>query len=439
MKAISLVSYTILSILVILLLSTAAQATEYREVGTEVKAEDILKQIENGEDINLTDCRIVGELKVSNITLETFPKSDSDKLLKNVSVIKSNITITNSIFENDLYFSNMLFNNPANFSGATFNDYIDFSGATFNDYVDFSGATFNDYVDFSGATFNDYVDFSGATFNNSAYFYWANFHGSADFMMMNFHGSADFSGANFNSSTSFMMTIFHDSAYFSDVSFNGDTYFSLANFISSASFFSSNFNSTAYFIYADFNSSAYFGEPATGSENIITDGKTCEFFMKNFNNQARYTDADNIYYNYRRNFQKDKSFTSFSKWTDILSWITCGYGTKLSYTLIWTVVFIISFAIIYKSPSISYKTENKRTLIRLFWGKPGIYRKEKNNEESVSFLEALYFSICIFTRLGSEDWKQKDSFRKWVSLESVLGWIIFALVSATLMRLFIRP
>ena len=56
MKNRVLISCILLLILVILLLSTTVQATEYRQVNTEVKAEEILKHIENGEDINLTNC-----------------------------------------------------------------------------------------------------------------------------------------------------------------------------------------------------------------------------------------------------------------------------------------------------------------------------------------------------------------------------------------------
>ena len=48
-----------------LVLSSMALATEYKEV----RAEDILKQIENHEDINLDKCRIVGNLNLSQIDL----------------------------------------------------------------------------------------------------------------------------------------------------------------------------------------------------------------------------------------------------------------------------------------------------------------------------------------------------------------------------------
>ena len=78
----------------------AAQATEYKDV----KAEDILKQINNGEEVNYTDCRIVGELNASKIN-ETAPNpyTSEDYILDhqpnmNSSVIESNIKIKNCDF-----------------------------------------------------------------------------------------------------------------------------------------------------------------------------------------------------------------------------------------------------------------------------------------------------------------------------------------------------
>jgi hypothetical protein len=62
------VSFVLLLILLFLLLSLIAQATEYKEV----KAEDIQRQIENGKDVNLKKCRVVGELNFSEIKLKKF-------------------------------------------------------------------------------------------------------------------------------------------------------------------------------------------------------------------------------------------------------------------------------------------------------------------------------------------------------------------------------
>ncbi len=79
-------------------------------VSTVVHAEDILKHIADGDDINLVNCSIVGKLNISNIKLETVPSPYFNKYLgrgntkellislglkKHLSVVKSDIIITN--------------------------------------------------------------------------------------------------------------------------------------------------------------------------------------------------------------------------------------------------------------------------------------------------------------------------------------------------------
>jgi len=54
-------------------MSTGVQAKELREVS----ASEILKQIENGEDIFLENVRITGKLDLSKIDLKTVPNARS--------------------------------------------------------------------------------------------------------------------------------------------------------------------------------------------------------------------------------------------------------------------------------------------------------------------------------------------------------------------------
>lgn len=483
MKSKPLVFFIVLSILVVLLFATAVHATEYRDV----KAEEILKHIENGEDVNYTNCRIVGELNVSKIKLKTVPNPEYSQLLnngyskelidlfcgisENVSIIESNIKIKNSIFEGCFDFSNVLLNSYTDFSQARFNSSANFSQVEFNSFAVFSHTRFNSSANFSYASFDKIANFSQTRFNSSTNFSYANFNGftqfpqvsfnsSVDFSDAKFNSSANFSDARFNSSADFSSVFFNNVVYFSNVNFNNYTnfnfthfedyvLFSAANFNRSANFILAKFNNYTSFLFAKFNSSADFRGatfnisadfhgPDT-SNTTYTDGKSFERFMKYYNGGGQFVDADNIYYNYRKISQDKKYITDFSKWTDALSWITCGYGTKLSYTIDWIVFFIIFFAIIYKNPSISLaKDKNKRILLRFYWGKAGIYRSSeeiKQIKSKVSLLESLYFSINTFTRLGSADWNSRDEFRKWVTLEGVFGWIMLAIFLSTLNHL----
>jgi hypothetical protein len=537
----------LLTNIVLILLSTTAQAAEYRGVDKEVNASDILTYIEMGEDINLDNCSIVGELTASK--LKTVPNPlyyylvnlDSNNNLyissgnrKPLHVIESNITIRNTIFErnvdlsyvlfknstffegstfnnsanfkgsifnNSAYFEKVKFNNSANFEGSTFNNSADFfestfenstayavftkstfnnsanfgavvfnnspnfrkatfkdsayfedskfdnatyfpastfekgacfSGSIFNDSADFRGSTFNDSADFFGSTFNDFADFDGSTFN-SAYFYESTFNNPADFHGSTFN-SAYFYESTFNNSADFHGSIFNDSDfgkstfnYFVDFSlsvFNNFTDFREAAFKDSTYFEESTFVDSAHFEGATFDNSAFLGMPET-SENIFTDGRTCELFRKSYNNLARYADANNIYYNFRIESMNDKSI-SISKLIDFLSWVTCGFGTKLEYTIDWIIGIIIIFAFIYKWD----------------WKTPGIYRasgEDKTEKAKVSFWECLCFSVNTFTRLGTPNWHQRDKFWYAVTIEGILGWVMMAIFLATLMSLLIRP
>lgn len=492
-----LASWALLLTLIVLFLSTASLATEYKVV----KAEEILEQIGNGEDVNLTNCRIVGELDVSKIKLKTAPNLyfyellskgvDKDILIsmgcnENLSVIDSNIKIKNSVFENGLYFSNVLFKNSTNFGGAIFNDSINFSGGNFKNYADFENtsfyrpanfkcvnfssdadfskvsfnspahfiganfncptyfgwANFNHSANFTGATFNSHADFMFVTFNSHAYFSWADFNnGIANFLEVDFKGPAYFGWANFNTSKAvFTGSSFYEAAYFERAKFNRSASFFYATFNDISDFNLANFNDATDFLNATFNSTSDFLGP-TNSENIITDAKNNKIFMKYYSNEAQYTDAANIYYNSRKRAQEDKNLTDLSKLKDILSWVVWGYGTKPVNTVYTAIFLIIVFAIIYRNPGVSLADEEGvKTFPRLYWRRPGIYRKnepEENESEensNISSWEFLYFSINIFTRLGPADWQQRDSFRKWVTLEGFMGWIILALFLATLTR-----
>jgi hypothetical protein len=603
MKAKALVFYIILSTLVILLFSLTGHATVYKEV----RAEDILKKIENDEDVKYTNCRIVGEINLNEIKLKTVPNPSFFKLVnegtskeelinlgysEGLHVIESNISITNSIFENSSDFSKVLFNRPTNFIQSTFNKPTNFSQSTFNSSVDFSNAKFNSYAYFSNAkfnsetyfsnaefnspayfwdvkfnssayfsnakfnssadflsstlnsdanfskvTFNSYVNFLSSSFKSSVNFYVVNFNSSATFTEVKFYSDASFFGATFNNLTyfmdakfnsdanfgdakfyspvhftratissanishatfyssadfydakfsnnaSFFGTKFNSDANFGDAKFNSSANFSNAKFNSDTDFSDAKFNSDTYFLYLTFNSSANFLVPDT-SEKIFTDGKTCELFMKSYNGEARYTDADNIYYNYRIKTLEDESFRSFSKWIDFLSLITSGFGTNITYTLGCVAAFIILFAILYKNPGVSllywiialqfvdaklqilkpdeYKSKNEESKnteisLKLYWGSPGIYRLSKNKENKklmpmiyrspektenkisiISVWEFLYFSINAFTRLGSSDWQSEDNFRKLETVEGLIGWIMLGVFLSTLNHLMLR-
>jgi uncharacterized protein YjbI with pentapeptide repeats len=400
MRVVSLVSCIFLLTFAIFLLPMAAQAEEYREINKEVNASDISMHIENGDDIVLDNCSIVGELNVNSIKLKTIPNL----------TIESNITITNSTFLDNVSFSNVKFNHSINFSSTNITGDADFNYAIFNGNAYFVAAIFNSYTDFSYANFNSGANFPNAKFKDYVVFSYVNITGDADFSNANFNGVADLCSVNYNGKADFSFVNFNDVADFANVNFNG-----------CANFCDANFNGdTSYFSNVSFNGDVYLWQPET-SDNIIFDGKTCKFFIDYYNNEAQYEDADNVYYNYRKYVHDQKALNDLSKWTNILSWITCGYGVRLSHTIC-CVGFIIGFFAVF-----------------IYWPFSGAYLESKTKKWSIlALLEALLFSTREFTSLGSGEPPKGIFCRAVVTLEGLFGWIMLGIFMSTLTHVVMR-
>jgi hypothetical protein len=435
MRVRALISYILLSIFLIFIFFPTAHATEYREV----KAEEILDKMEKGEDVDYDSCIIVGELNASKLKSETISNPFYDQLRKgidedilnnelgiskNYRVVESDIIITNSIFKDNFNFSNVDFNGSvnlymSNFTGsATFTKTIfereaSFNNVTFNSSANFNFVKFYDVTNFQFAKFNKYANFSNAQFKNYVFF------------MSTFNNLADFESTFFDRDAFFVLTNFNSQADFKYSSFKSNVDFGL-----------SNFNNTADFSKTNFKNDANFDGPKK-FEKIITDETSYGTFIKYYNNLAQYTDADRIYYTYRKNFQGSKSFTELSKWTDILSWITCGFGVKPLNTIMFSIISIFLFSIIYLNPVYLDTINNKKIPLTFSLKNPGIVNNHDHNKKA-SLLDLIYYSISKFTLTSQENWYPKDNFRKWVALEGIFGYVVLAIFMATLNHVLVR-
>lgn len=437
MKAGVFISYIILSTLIFLLFLSTVGATEYREV----KAEEILKHMENGEDVNYNGYRIVGELNASEIKLNTvrnpyflilLSKYTKDKLngggLNERSlVIESNITIENSTFENRLNFSNVQFKNT-----------LYFKKANFNDNVDFIGSNFVNSAYFNGTEFKKIANFSYADFNNSVYF-----------NNVKFTGRTDFYGAKFNSF-----------AYFNDeTKFRSNTEFSFANFTGLVDFSNTwfgrdvNFHEAklAYFTNftgAEFNDSGKFTGPSMPI-GFIVDGANYHVFSRYYNNLNQFELADELYYNYRIYNMTRKSWSDIGFWSDLILFSIYGFGVKPLHSIYFGILSILIFSLIYINPinwkSLSSnihlgKTNNKGRTLSL--RDPGIKKdsgqnKKAQNQEAGIF-DVICYSICCFISQSHEGLSPKENFRIITILEGVLGWITLGVFISTLASFITR-
>lgn len=334
MKTSALVCSVLLLTLVPPLLSTVVQATEYTEVNTTVNASDILEHIKIRDDINLTNCSIVGELNASNLEPKTVPNPYYKKLLNqgthgeelprleglvnNLSVIESNITIINSIFVDELNFSNVIFNNTVSFQNMIFMNDTYFNGSTFSNGAHFNYSFFNGFANFYISTFNNSANFSHTYFNKPT----------------------NFGKSTFNNSAYFYGSIFHGCAYFYYSTFNNCAYFNDSKFMNSIFFDGAILNNSAHFNRTQFVTTPEFSGP-NNPDKLILDGKNIHTFISYYIHKGQYDDANVVYYNYQyANLVTEFldllhgnliEFASF--FVKSIYWITCGFGVKLSRTI----------------------------------------------------------------------------------------------------------
>jgi uncharacterized protein YjbI with pentapeptide repeats len=311
--------------------------------------------------------------------------------------------------------------------------------SVFKEAVDFSNTEFREDVEFIRTSFLSRNDFLGANFARDAHFWVANFTGDANFNSANFARGAYFGNASFTGNASFDFANFASYAYFEDASFTGNASFDFANFAGDAYFWDANFTGDATFTPTKFDKVSFTGatftnvsleetdynqmnvEWSTLKDALVFNGPAYIKLIKNFREREQFEEADAAYYQYRQLSQKNKKWSP-SKLMGVVAWLSCGYGIKPEYPLIWGFILIIIFALVYKQ------------------GK-GIKRLQlkENGDSRVSFWDAFYFSVTTFTTVGYGDWYPIDRYRIVVMIEGVFGWLLLALFIVTLANVMIRP
>ena len=149
--------------------------------------------------------------------------------------------------------------------------------------------------------------------------------------------------------------------------------------------------------------------------------------MENYRQLGWSSDEDECYYQYRTLEQTNKEF-GWSKAIDVLAWLSCGYGVRPGYAVIWSLLTILVFALI-------------------FWIGNGIRRSAKPLQgpmekdsvpEKATFRNALFFSTMIFLSQGPIDFLPVGRNRYLVVIEGILGWLMLALFLVTLGKVMIR-
>ncbi|MDJ0579921.1 pentapeptide repeat-containing protein [Crocosphaera sp.] len=190
---------------------------------SKVKAEEIIKNIEAGKQIDINNSIIVG------------------KLISTSKDIKNRISITNADFENEV-----------DLSGLTFHENVNLSGSIFHENVNLSRSTFHDTANLSCSIFNKNIVINGSRFIKEAIFYDCLIKGVFCSRKDNnqetlFENIVSFRSTIFQKRVEFHNTIFKHKVTFASTQFYSDCYFPGVKFLKLVSFNDSKFSGLLVF------------------------------------------------------------------------------------------------------------------------------------------------------------------------------------------------
>lgn len=388
---------------------------------------------------------------ISNTTFEdtSFNGTSFRKLATfDGTLFKKSVSFADAQFNKDASFSWVHFLGDANFNYTAFDGYCYFSSARFQGLASFSDVAFRGVSDFSLANFSSKAYFIRSRFEGAASFSDAFFGGLAQFGLARFQALSSFGSAVFAGEANFALARFEDAAYFSEARFRDNALFSLAKFDNIASFQGASFGGDLILkgahistfliergVYGPrvriiLNDTDFIRLRAPWREigdRVVWDPGTYLALIQNYHTLGWSADEDDCYYKYRRLNQAGKPL-GWSKAIDVLAWLSCGYGVRPSYAVVWSLLTILAFALV-------------------FWRGDGIRRSARPLQGSVevdpvperaTFRNALFFSTMIFLSQGPIDFLPVARHRYYVIIEGILGWLLLALFLVTLGRVMIR-
>jgi len=166
------------------------------------------------------------------------------------------------------------------------------------------------------------------------------------------------------------------------------------------------------------------------NKNLICDESVYISLINNFKNLGRYQEADDCIYQYGK-YRLSHYESTWSRFTDIISWITCGFGVRPHFAIGWAVLLILLFGSIYYFFDALQKDDQIKNI-----SQERSYRKQKR---AYTFPQALYFSTMVFlVSLSPQGLSPAEKWRYAVMVEDILGWFLMTLFVVTLGHVMIR-
>lgn len=476
----------IIAAVVVLLMACTASAIE--DSANNVSAHEVISKISSGEAVDYQNVSIKGNLDLSilkgpvsqevriincqldevnfgGVTFEepldmrgtVFQSSASFAKAK----ILSDAKFTGALFAGTTDFRYTDFGGSASFRGVRFLNDTSFNYAQFGSDVSFMYTSFARDVDFNFAQFSRTADFSEVRFSNVS-FLESKFAEHTAFGYARFNGNTVFAGTDFGSDAIFRSSIFKGNSQFGLAKFDGLGDFSDVNFQCMAIFLGTKFADNVYFTNARFDrdlilegsriysmqlDNATFGESSkinlkdadfnrfvvrwnTIKDRLIFDGAAYQALAKNYKNLEWFDDADECYYQYRWLTQAQEPW-SWTKLADIIAWLSCGYGVRVSYVSFWCLFTIVFFGLIYWAGNGMRRFELTGLEIPVNAG--GI------KDQRTSLVDAIYFSTAMFTTSQAPVNNYPVGIYKHLAMiEGILGWFFLGLFVVVLSGVLIR-
>jgi hypothetical protein len=335
-------------------------------------------------------------------------------------------TFYNATFMGDAQFSFSEFNGAyANFESICCIGGVYFYGSQFNSYCTFANARLEGNADFHGTKFSNGLGFFRTQFLGQANFARSRFIADSIFSQAHFNEIAGFSNANFDGPVFFNDTVFHSDANFENTQFQAPTDLSYAVFNGDLKLNStkivrmvldgSNFSeaSRLYLAKADINRLIVSWSQIRGILNFDTAAYLS--LIKNYKDLGQSDDANECYYEYRYLNQARKPI-GFSKFLDMVAWLTCGYGVRPHYALFCGMVVILIFSLIY-------------------WTGRGVEGFHDIHGHQL-MIASFFYSTIAFTA-NSKGLPLRGRYKYLGIAEGIVGWLLMALFLVTLGRLII--
>ncbi len=204
----------------------------------EISSLEIIKRLNNQENIKLENLTVIGELdftivvvnveknnSISNFFTNLFSNNSSTIIYKHK--IKNQIEFVNCKFQDEI-FGTRIFDELNENHQVVFENFVKFENCTFENRFYFKYSEFEDNAEFNNCTFEDEINFKYVEFSKNVKMRNIVFGDDANFKYTEFDNGVDFSNSQFKREANFKYTEIGNPFIFNDTKFGSNKNFKYA-------------------------------------------------------------------------------------------------------------------------------------------------------------------------------------------------------------------